>query len=71
MEDDSVFDPPNEKNEQSFADFNLNEIIENNHYNNVDFGDFQELISLFEQKNVKIWIYQKQFVYLRHITIYK
>ena len=27
MEDDSVFDPPNEKNEQSFADFNLNEII--------------------------------------------
>ena len=53
MEDDSVFEPPNEKNEQSFADFNLNEIIENNHYNNVDFGDFQELISLFEQKKNK------------------
>ena len=66
MEDESIFDPPVDNNEQSFVEFNPNEIIDNNDSNNDDFGDFQELIKLFEQKkpknNIKIEDSIPQFI---------
>ena len=53
MEDESIFEPPTESSEQSFAEFNPDQIIDNNNSNNDDFEDFQELIKLFEQKKPK------------------
>ena len=53
MEDISKFEPPEEKINQSFADFNINEIINDHNINNDDYKDFQEIINLFGQEKPK------------------
>ena len=50
MEENSYFEPPLEEVNQSFADFNINEIMDNPNLNNEDYKDVEELIYLFEQK---------------------
>jgi hypothetical protein len=52
MEDQStiIFEPPNEEMNQSMADFNHDEIINNPNFNKDDLEDFQEIIKLFSMK---------------------